>query len=121
MAHNYDTWKATEPTPSGEACIDCHRREADASDGLCSECADLASRPDGKAPRETISCGCCRGPEGDRCACWIHRYTTPTTLAVTKDGRRVAHACTDCRQPALSLSDELFARGLAADAGEEWF
>jgi hypothetical protein len=46
--------------------------------------------------RETISCGCCRGPADDRCACWMHRSSTPLNLTTTKDGRRVAKACSAC-------------------------
>jgi hypothetical protein len=22
---------------------------------------------------EKVACGCCRGPESDRCCCWIHQ------------------------------------------------
>ena len=42
----YDEWKTTEPPESGAACIDCHRREATASDGLCDECADASAKAD---------------------------------------------------------------------------
>ena len=40
---SYDTWKSTEPQ-YGIPCCDCGRREADASDGLCSECANDAAQ-----------------------------------------------------------------------------
>lgn len=56
--------------------------------------------------RETLSCGCCRGPADDRCACWVHRYTTPARLAKTTDGRKVAHACSACRRPASVIDRE---------------
>jgi hypothetical protein len=48
--------------------------------------------------RETLTCGCCRGPENNRCACWIHRATTPVKLTKTVDGRMVAKACSDCAE-----------------------